>query len=285
MGGWISAVLGGDDLLTAGDARADALLARIAAWARPLTRHDPASALSRLNATAEPEVDVPPTLAACLHAAATARRLTGGLVDAGVLAARLNAEAGLPAIPAGEWRITGRTVHRPAGAGLVLDGVAKGWLAERALRLPAIAPLPVALVACDGDIAVRSSGGIAFDIRIEDPRDPDPVPGTLEPIGLIRLPLGRRVRAGIATSGTYRHTWGGRGHIVEPATGEPARSGVVSATVIAPDAVAAEALAKAVVLRGAAAAPLLRAAGATAIAVTDRDTQLRFPGLDQWMDA
>jgi hypothetical protein len=49
------------------------------------------------------------------------------------------------------------------------------------------------------------------------------------------------------------------------------------------DRVAAEALAKVVVLRGAAAAPMLAEAGATAIALTDRDTQLRFPGIERWI--
>jgi thiamine biosynthesis lipoprotein ApbE len=70
---------------------------------------------------------------------------------------------------------------------------------------------------------------------------------------------------------------------VDPVSGEPANAGIVTATVIAPDAIAAEALAKVVVLRGAAAAPMLAEAGATAIALTDRDTQLRFPGIERWI--
>ena len=276
MGGWISAVLGG-----AGDAAAAALLDRIAAWSLRVSRHEPDSDLSRLNADPARTVRVRPTLAAALHAAAAARRLSGGLVDVGVLEARRRVEAGEPAVPAGRWSIAGETATRPAGTGLDLSGTAKGWLAERALRLPGVARLPVALVECDGDIAVRSDGSIPFAVQIEDPRADDPA--TLAPIATLALPYGRPVRLGIATSGTYRHRWAGRGHIVDPATGEPASAGVVSATVIAPDAVAAEALAKVVVLRGRAAAPLLAAAGATAIALTDRDTQLRFPGIDPWI--
>jgi thiamine biosynthesis lipoprotein len=276
MGGWISSTLAGAD-----DAMAASLLNRIAAWSNILTRHDPNSELSRMNANPAPSVRVGPTLAAALHAAATARSLTGGLVDAGVLDARRRVEEGEPAVPAGAWSIIGNVVTRVAGAGLDLSGVAKGWMAERAIRMPTIFRLPVALVACDGDIAVRSDGSIAFAIEIEDPRDEDP--GTLSPIATISLPEGERVRIGVATSGTYRHSWNGRGHIVDPATGEPASAGVVTATVVAPDAIAAEALAKIVVLRGAGAAALLAAAGATAIALTDRGTQLRFPGIDRWI--
>ncbi len=276
MGGWISAVLGG-----AGDAAAAALLDRITAWSLRLSRHEPESDLSRLNADPEPAVRVRPTLAAALHAAAAARRLSGGLVDVGVLEARRRVEAGEPAVPAGRWSISGETATRPEGTGLDLSGTAKGWLAERALGLPAMAALPVTLVECDGDIAVRSDGSIPFAIEIEDPRDEDP--STLAPIATLLLPFGTPVRLGIATSGTYRHRWNGRGHIVDPATGEPASSGIVSATVVAPDAIAAEALAKVVVLRGRGAAPMLAAAGATAIALTDRDTQLRFPGIERWI--
>ncbi len=276
MGGWISAVLGG-----AGDAAAMALLDRVTAWSLRLSRHEPDSDLSRLNADPARAVEVRPTLAAALHAAASARRLSEGLVDVGVLEARRRVEAGEPAVPAGRWSIRGRTATRPARTGLDLSGTAKGWLAERALGLPDVMALPVALVECDGDIAVRSDGSIPFAIEIEDPRADDP--GTLAPITTLSLPYGQAVRVGIATSGTYRHAWRGRGHIVDPATGEPASAGVVSATVVAPDAIAAEALAKVVVLRGRDAAPMLAAHGATAIALTDRDTQLRFPGIERWI--
>jgi FAD:protein FMN transferase len=276
MGGWISAVLGG-----AGDAAAAALLDRVAAWSLRLSRHQPDSDLNRLNADPSRAVRVRPTLAAAIHAAAAARRLSDGLVDVGVLEARLNVEAGRPAVPAGRWSISGQVATRPEGTGIDLNGTAKGWLAERALGLPGVAMLPVALVECDGDIAVHSDGSIPFAIEIEDPRADDPT--TLAPIATLTLPYGKAVRLGIATSGTYRHRWNGRSHIVDPATGEPANSGVVSATVVAPDAIAAEALAKVVVLRGRDAAPMLARAGATAIALTDRDTQLRFPGIERWI--
>ena len=276
MGGWISAVLGGTD-----DRAAASVLDRVAAWSAMLWHGDPDSDLARLNGNPSTSVRVGPTLAAALHAAAAARRLTRGIVDAGVLEARRRVETGEPAVPAGRWSITGDVAVRPVGTGLDLSGVAKGWLAQRALSLPGIVLLPVALVACDGDIAVRSDGSIPFAIQVEDPRDPDP--SSLDPITTISLPEGMPISLGIATSGVYRHAWNGRGHIVDPVTGEPSSAGIVTATVIAPDAIAAEALAKVVVLRGAAAAPMLADAGATAIALTDRDTQLRFPGIERWI--
>jgi len=276
MGGWISAVVGGAD-----DAVAAHILDRIGAWAAFITRHEPASELSRLNANAARAVRVGPTMARALHAAASMRTMTNGLVDAGVLDARLAAEHGTAPVPAGRWSITGDVVTRPDGTKLDLGGIGKGWLAQRALDLPGIRDLPVVLVECDGDIAVRSDGSIPFAIQIEDPRNADPA--RLAPITTLALEYGTPVRLGIATSGTYRQTWAGRPHIVDPATGGAPKSGVVAATVVAADAVAAEALAKVVVLRGAEAAPLLASAGATAIALTTRDTQLRFPGIERWI--
>ena len=276
MGGWISAVVGG-----AGDATAARILDRIDAWAAFITRHDPTSELSRLNADASPAVRVGPTVARALHAAASMRTMTRGLVDAGVLDARLAAEQGDAPVPAGRWSISGDLVTRPEGTRLDLGGIGKGWLAQRALDLPGIRSLPVVLVECDGDIAVRSDGSIPFAIQIEDPRDADP--SSLAPITTLSLEYGMPVRLGIATSGTYRQTWAGRPHIVDPATGGAPESGVVTATVVAADAVAAEALAKVVVLRGAEAAPMLASAGATAIALTVRNTQLRFPGIERWI--
>jgi thiamine biosynthesis lipoprotein len=62
-------------------------------------------------------------------------------------------------------------------------------------------------------------------------------------------------RAAVATSGIGRRSWlrpDGRPahHLLDPRTGEPAFTGVVQATAIAPTAAEAEALSKAAVLSG-----------------------------------
>jgi thiamine biosynthesis lipoprotein len=61
--------------------------------------------------------------------------------------------------------------------------------------------------------------------------------------------------AGVATSGIGRRSWLGEDgmpahHLLDPATGRPAFTGVVQATAIAPTAVEAEWRAKAAVLSG-----------------------------------
>ena len=61
--------------------------------------------------------------------------------------------------------------------------------------------------------------------------------------------------AGVATSGIGRRSWSGAGgapahHLLDPATGLPAFTGVVQATAIAPTALTAEIRAKAALLSG-----------------------------------
>jgi thiamine biosynthesis lipoprotein len=64
-----------------------------------------------------------------------------------------------------------------------------------------------------------------------------------------------RVRGGVATSGVHERLWqrdDGRfaHHLLDPASGEPAWTGLVAVTAVAPSALEAEVLAKAALLSG-----------------------------------
>ena len=147
-----------------------------------------------------------------------------------------------------DWRAirmdpAGRTVTLPAGMRLDLGGSAKGWAADQAARrLAATAP---ALVDAGGDIAVSGPmpDGNRWPIAVADPRLPD--------ARLAVLWLGR---GGVATSGTDVHRWQRDGHwqhhIIDPRTGAPAATDLLSATVVARSAVEAEAAAKAALILG-----------------------------------
>ena len=242
---------------------------RVRAWAAMLTRHDPDSQLMRLNGDPRSHVAVGPTLAAALRWALGAGDLTSGAVDVSLLDARLRAEgdpgsasaATEPAVPprapdnhrwalAADGRHGSGIVTRAPGVRLDLDGVAKGWLADRALSRLRWAG---ALVDADGDIAIRVMPGEAWEVGIGDPRDDAVL------LGILALPGGPLgpLTYGVATSGTSVHRWGSaedaRHHLIDPATGSPARSDVVQATVIARSAREAEAFAKTIVIMGAAA--------------------------------
>lgn len=240
---------------------------RVLAWSRLITRHDPDSPLMRLNGDPRATVPVRPTLAAALAWADDASRMTGGLVDVTRLAERLAAEsadgpvtgpvgsAGPTAAAAG-WHLDLHgprctTVTRTPGAGFDLDGVGKGWIADRALRL--LDRHPGAVVDADGDVAVRIAPGDRWEIGVEDPRG---IEDLLAVIVLADEPgapgRGRRTW-GVATSGTSVHRFGPDAHhLIDPRTGRPAATDVVQATVLASGAAAAELFAKSAVILGSA---------------------------------
>jgi FAD:protein FMN transferase len=133
-------------------------------------------------------------------------------------------------------------------------GIGKGFAADAAARLLASAARYA--VDCGGDLAL---GGVEVDER----------PWTVD----VRSPWGGeptriRVRAGgLATSGLDVRLWRGpdgtpRHHLLDPATGAPAWTGVIAATALGATAVDAEIDAKAALLAGATGAiRLLRVVG------------------------
>jgi thiamine biosynthesis lipoprotein len=265
--------------LVAAERDAARVAARVRAWAGRLTRHDAASDLMRANADSRGAVPVRPTLAAALRWAADAADLTGGIVDATLLRERLAAEStalatptpspadrpARPSDPASRpawdlsrpaWRLEAAPhgsarrralLLRAPGVAFDLDGVAKGWIADRALAL--LDRHPGALVDADGDLAIRSAAGDAWEVGVADPRTPG---AELAIFVLPGAPLGRRY--GLATSGISVHRWAGpdgqRHHLIDPRTGLPAATDVVQATVLAGSAHAAEAWAKTAVVLG-----------------------------------
>ena len=235
-------------------AGAERVLGRLDAWASRLTRFDESSELCRLNAADADEVAVGPTLATVLDWARVAEAMTDGLVDVAMLDARLAAERGQPVSrptsASRRWslrrRARGAVVVRDSGVRFDLDGVAKGWLADRALDL---VPGRSALVDGDGDVAARVRAGDTWAIGIEDPRTPDGLLATV----ILRADH-ERDRFGLATSGTSVHRWTRRDrddhHLIDPHTWQPADTDVVQATVLATSARVAEALAKVAVIAG-----------------------------------
>ena len=243
--------------LTAARAEVEQLAAR-------LTRFDTRSELCMLNADPRPVVPASADLRAAVRAALRGAALTGGLADPTLLgaleragyarsltgvprtplpAALASAPARRPARPhpAAAWRAvcvddaTG-TVARPPGVRLDLGGSAKGFIADRAAAL--LAPGGPCAADCGGDMRVHG----AHEVRARHPFGG-------EPAASIALCDGA-----VATSGVDARLWGTRAHhLLDPATGAPAWTGVVTATALAPSAAEAEALAKAALLAGPAA--------------------------------
>jgi len=305
MGGRLGIHLAVDRNRVAGEATAarNAMLVadRIRAWARLLTRFEATSDLVALNDDPREVVPVGPTLGAVLDWGAEAARLTGGIVDIAMLDARLAAEAsGREAVddaPSGRpssepasrpgWslvRLAGRlAVARPAGLRFDLDGVAKGWIADRALAL--LWRYPGAIVDADGDLAIRVAPGDSWDVGIADPTTPG------FDLAVLRLRSGDSAPScfGLATSGVSVHRWvSARGvghHLIDPRTGSPADTDVVQATVLASTAREAELLAKTAVILGSVGGLdfLDRSGAGGAVILTNRGERLALPRTLRWL--
>ncbi len=282
------------------EAHAARVARRVDRWAARLSRHAEDSELSALNAESHEGVAVGPTLGAALEAGRRAIRESEGLADVTLLDARLAAEgpaAGRLAADAAvshartlDWSIErnsrGRSiVRRSPGLRFDLGGVAKGWIADRALRL--LDCWPGAVVDADGDMAIRCAPGAFWEVAVDDPRRPD------ASLALLRLRASHGVPAhwGVATSGTSIHRWNVAGrpshHLIDPRTGQPAVTDVVQATVVAETAFRAEVLAKAAVIAGSGAgfALLDRARPFGAVLLTERGEVLALPQTLELMEA
>lgn len=148
--------------------------------------------------------------------------------------------AAVAALPAAPWTLDAAagTVAFAPGAPVSVDALAKGYVLDAVVRLPAArnARAALALVALGGDMVVADVREQRIDVR--DPRFPE---DNEDPLCRLRL----KGRA-LATSGGYARGFdvGGKrfSHILDPRTGRPA-AGVLGATVVAADATTADALA------------------------------------------
>ncbi len=223
-----------------GFARVEAEFERLEAL---LSRFRPDSELSRLNR--QGSVEAGPDLLRVTVLAVEARERSGGLFDPTVLDAVVAAgyDRSFELVPAdgpaanggarcgGDIRFAGDSIELEPGTHLDLGGIAKGYAVDRAAEL--LAAYGPCLVNAGGDLAVR---GGSWPVGVD---------------GSVTLEL---TRGAIATSGRDRRRWsrGGeeRHHLIDPATGRPAESGLLRVTVVAPTAVEAEVLAKIAFLGG-----------------------------------
>jgi thiamine biosynthesis lipoprotein len=232
-------------------------------WEQSLSRFRETSELTKLNSSAGRPFQVSDTLWEVLQTALESERLSFGLVTPTVLDALVMAgyDRSFDQLPPASSVLmrdyfapvgllsevlleeSARTVCLPPGLRLDLGGIAKGWAADRATRR--LSDAGPALVNAGGDIAVSGpqSNGDAWPIGISDPFNPE---ADLETIMINR--------GGVATSGKDYRRWQQGGiwqhHIIDPRTGMPAQTDVLTATVIAPSAVEAEVAAKVALISG-----------------------------------
>jgi thiamine biosynthesis lipoprotein len=238
---------------------------------RALSRFKPESELCAFNADPRERVPASELLRAAVGAGIEAAERSGGLVDptlvgeietAGYVASR----AGVPGAPLGaaieeapERRPAGPnpaqawrhfqvdnqrgTITRTPGIRFDSGGAGKGLAAD--LVAEKLRGYSRFIVDCGGDIRIGGADALVtpYEVFVEHPL-------TGERAFVLKLSSGA-----VATSGLNVRIWRDeRGrychHLLDPATGEPAWTGLIGATALGDTAVEAETLAKAALLSG-----------------------------------
>jgi len=243
----------------------------VAEFDAKLSRFKPDSELCALNADPRERVPASALMRAAVKAGLAAAERSGGLVDptltdeiesagyvgsrAGVAGAPLadalaEAPSRRPAAPspAVRWRRfavddEAGTVSRPPGIRFDTGGAGKGLAADLlAARLRGYSRF---IVDCGGDIRIGGPDALLrpYEVFVEHPL-------TGERAHVLRLSNGA-----VATSGLNVRVWrGGDGryahHLLDPASGEPAWTGLVGVTALGDTAVEAETFSKAALLSG-----------------------------------
>ncbi len=233
-----------------------------------MTRFEPESELSRLNGDPSETVEVSSLLITALRAALLAAERSDGLVDPTLVdeieaigyarsrvrqrpASLREALAAAPerrparARPDSAWRAfvldAGRgLINRPRGARVDLGGTAKGLAAD--LAASKLAGYASFVVDVGGDLRTGGESTAPREIRVEHPLG-RPLAARFE------IASGAVATSGIATR-LWRRAGGPAHHLLDPASGEPAWTGLLQATAVAPTAVEAETLAKIAFLSG-----------------------------------
>jgi thiamine biosynthesis lipoprotein len=222
-----------------------------------LNRYDPSSAVGVLNAAGH-LAGAPPELTHVVGRSLDYHRLTCGAFDVTVRPLvdlfRDRALVGGPSgdevrealalVGAGALQLERRAVRfRRAGMGVTLDGIAKGYIVDRMGAELERRGVKRYLVEAGGDIRSRGTkeGNRPWTVAVEDPEKGGAFPD------VIHLQDGA-----VATSGSYEICYDRDGllhHIVNGRTGSSPHE-AVSVSVVAPSALAADALATGVFVMG-----------------------------------
>lgn len=211
-----------------------------------LSRTEEGSAVYQLNHADGASVEVGGEVCALIRAAEAYRKATSGAFDisiAPVVSAwgfteeenRVPPQAELDALleKMGDGMVRvedGGAVTLAPGAAIDLGGIAKGYASDRIAMILRDNAIPRATISLGGNVLAWGSrpDGTPWRVGIQDPREPDNANAFA---GLLQL-----TDAYAVTSGGYQRFFEADGrtyhHIIDPATGYPADSGLTSVTVV-----------------------------------------------------
>lgn len=272
MGSHVRLLIGepGPDLPPAAEA-AEAARRLVLDFDAALSRFKPGSELCALNRDPRERVPASPLLRRAVGAGIWAAERSDGLVDPSLVgeieaAGYVDSRAGMKGVPLGDalatapprrparpdpdsrWRgfaidEDAGEIVRPPGLRFDTGGTGKGLAADMVAER--LRGYPRFIVDCGGDIRIGGVDALRdpYDVYVEHPL-------TGERSHVLRLSLG-----GIATSGLNVRIWrdaDGRfaHHLLDPASGEPAWTGLIGVTALGDTALEAETLSKAALLAG-----------------------------------
>lgn len=257
------------------DADADAVTAAITALDAEISRYIETSAVAELNRSGHADSAVLAELIRTCNAVSAA---SGGAFDitvgkltrlwdfdnGGSLPQASDIQAALGGIGAARLTVDGDAVTAASGTAVDLGAVGKGAACDAARAVLEARGVPGAIVSVGGSVLAygsRNAAGDKWRIAVRHPRNADAT------LGVIELTSGC-----VSTSGDYEKYFEADGvryhHLLDPATGYPAESGLVSVTVVCESGLLSDALSTACFVLGAEKSlPLLDAYGAGAIFV------------------
>ena len=243
----------------------------IARFDRTLSRFKADSELCALNADPRAAVPASDLLRRAVHAGLWAAEQTDGVVDptmvreiesvgyacsrAGVAPANLTDALALAPVrraarpnPEARWRQMDvdderGLVTRPPGVAFDTGGTGKGLAAD--MVVDALRGYSRVVVDCGGDVRIGgfAAKALPFEVQIEHPLTGTRAHSLRMGSGGIAT-SGLNVRVWRRDDGTYAH------HLLDPATGKPAWTGIVGATALGDTALEAETTSKAALLSG-----------------------------------
>lgn len=218
------------------------------------------SEISRLNRSAYPESSATTReVAGFLRRAKELSELTGGRFDVTIEPLsrlwNLRGEKGASAPPDKEAELARLKVNHKnleiyatepsvrflvEGMGVDAGGIGKGHALDRALEKMKGGPIERAVLNFGGEILYWSREPSERLVAVRDPVRPGKIWKSL----FLKIPAS--TSSAVATSGNAERP----GHLLDPRTGRPAEGRIRSATVVAPDAVTADALSTALFVMG-----------------------------------
>lgn len=199
--------------------------------------------------------------AALLQSAMTYSAATGGLFDVTVaplvslwgittdsprVPSQSEIDALLPLVGSGHIHMDGNAVTLDSGCAVDLGGIAKGYASDRVAQVLRQYAVTGAAVSLGGNVYVcgQKSDGSAWSVAVQDPKDTGAYAMTLELTDVFAVTSGGYQRYFTDSDRTVYQ------HILDPRTGRPAQTDLLSVTIIGQNGTMADAYSTALYVMG-----------------------------------